>query len=164
MRWFNDGAAEFAGVSGASINIGDSNERLPPGWARPRIVACGIHHAPHISASATENRVGAEGAGIYFATIPAEQPAVEIPTDFLVRCYELVPEEFSMFSHITSIAKTCVSLPCGLRCRRNDRVHRVSQRKVARVTSERRPHLAGDVRVADAGLRIGEAEGTARSG
>jgi len=35
MWWFNKDATEFAYVSGARINIGDSDERLPPGWTSP---------------------------------------------------------------------------------------------------------------------------------
>ena len=37
-------------------------------------------------------------------------------------------------------------------------VQRVSERDIARIAVESCSHLAGDVRVADPGLRIGEAE------
>src|SRR5688572_3661110 len=43
------------------------------------------------------------------------------------------------------------------------RVQRVSQCHVTRVTGQRRSHLAGNVRIADPGLRVGEAQSSART-
>lgn len=68
---------------------------------------------------------------------------------------------------LPSAAPRAVGSSCGShrrRCRRNGCIHRVSQREVPGVACEHRSHLAGDVCVADAGFRIGEAERTACSG
>lgn len=93
-------AAKLDDTGGAGINIGHGNERLPPGWTRPRKIGGRIHHATNVFAIVLEERVDTKRTGIDLAPIPAQQPAVKVAALPLVCGYELVPEKGSMFRHI----------------------------------------------------------------
>jgi hypothetical protein len=54
MRRLDYRAAEFNNARGASVNIRNGDESLPPGRTRARKIGCWVHHAAYITAIAAE--------------------------------------------------------------------------------------------------------------
>jgi hypothetical protein len=54
MRRLNYRAAEFNNARGASINIRNSDECLPPGRPSAGKVGCWVHHSTNIGATEAE--------------------------------------------------------------------------------------------------------------